>query len=248
MPLISAVPIVLWQVFLFECWPFPKLVRSSIVVGLLLLATPYGAVTACTDLFFNYGFLKSAVFYDRALDPSGIFDARDVVTILVASAGGVLALLAMDFWPVMMLAKLCPAVAHQPWRGSASLALVLAASIGLWALCVEWWGMDIAMFQARACVSFIFGMFVLLVMLQGSLFYGLPQPGKGLLRSGTAALIAVAAYALYRLAATQLRGLTDLSPAHDLETWISTVMLAITFPGMAVLADLFGFWPFRRNR
>ena len=73
MPLISGVPIVLWQVFLFECWPYSRLVGSSMIVGLLVLATTYGVVTACVHLFFNYAFLDNAVLYAAALDPGGLF-------------------------------------------------------------------------------------------------------------------------------------------------------------------------------
>jgi hypothetical protein len=248
MPLVSTVPITLWQVFLFNCWPFSRWAKSPIAIGLLVLAASYGGAAVADHLLFDYGFLQGVPFYEARLDPRGAFDARDAVAILVASAGGVLALAALDFWPVTTLARALPILEKQPWRGAASLALVLCVAVGLWTLCVAWRGMDVAAFQARVCVSFIFGMFILLVMLEGKAFAGWPQPVQGLLVNGTAALIAVAAYALYHLAATRLCDLVDLSPSRDLETWISTAMLAITFPSMGVFADLFEFWPLRWRR
>jgi hypothetical protein len=245
MPLVSAVPIVLWQVFLFECWPFSRLAQSPIGVGLLTLTANYVAVAVAVRLFFNDAFLRGAVFYDARLDPSGLFDAPDVVATLVGSAGGVLALVALDFWPVTMLARRAPIMKTQPWRGIAGLAFALGGAITLWAAYVPWSGVDVSVFQARACVSFIFGMFVLLVMLRGSAFAGRRQPLKGLLVIGVAVLIAIAAYRLYLLAAAWRGGLASDT---ELETWISTAMLAITFPGMSILADLFDFWPLRRRR
>lgn len=245
MPLVTAVPIILWQVFLFECWPFSKFVKFPSAIGLLALATSYAAVAVGVHLFFDYAFLRGSPFYDARLDPGGLFDARDIVAILIASAGGVLALTAVDFWPVTALARLLPILNGQPGRGIAGLALSLGGAVTLWAACSLWLGVDIDTFQARICVSFIFGMFVLLVMLQGSVFSGQPQPLRGLLIIGTAALIAAVAYPLYRQVAVWRGGLAS---ALELETWISTVMLAITFPGMGVLADLFDFWPLRRSR
>ncbi|HUC16131.1 MAG TPA: hypothetical protein VMA37_00395 [Acetobacteraceae bacterium] len=245
MPLVCAVPIILWQVFLFECWPFRRLSESPITIGLLTLVTSYVAVAVGVHLFFNDAFLRGAAFYDARLDPGGLFDARDIVAIAVASAGGVLGLAALDFWPVAALARLLPILNDQPGRGIAGLAFSLGAAIALWAACCLWSGADVATFQARVCVSFIFGMFVLLVMLQGSAFSGQRQPLRGLFVIGSAAMIAVVAYPLYRQVAAWRGGLAS---ATELDTWISTVMLAITFPGMGVLADLFDFWPLRRSQ
>lgn len=245
MPLVSAVPIVLWLVFLFECWPFSKLASSPIGTGLLTLAASYVTVTAAVRLFFDDSFLRGTALYDSRLDPGGVFDARNVVAILVGSAGGVLAMVALDFWPMTTLARRSTILNRQPWRGLTGLALALVGAITLWAACVPWSGLQVSIFQARVCVSFIFGMFVLLVMLRGSAFPGRRQPLKGLLVIGLAALIAIAAHALYRRAAIWRGGLAS---DEELEAWISTVMLAITFTGMGVLADLFQFWPLRRCR
>ena len=245
MPLISAVPIVLWQVFLFESWPFSRLGISPVKIGLLVLATTYVATALDVHLFFDEAFLRRSSLYEPQLDPGGWFDARDVVAILIASAGGVLALAAMEFWPVRALARLLPVLSGQPGRGIAGLALALGCAVVLWAACVRGVGASIESFQSRVCVSFIFGMFVMQVMLQGSVFSGRKQPLRGLFVIAVAGLIAVAAYMLYRHAATW-RG--ELALATKLETWISTAMLAITFPCMGVLADLFEFWPLRRRR
>lgn len=245
LPLVSAVPIVIWQVFLFDCWPFSRLGRSPVGTGFLTLAASYAIVAIVVRLFFDEGFLRGTAIYDAALDPGGMFDARDVVAILVGSAGCVLAMVALDFWPVRMLARRLPALNAQPWRGALGLTFTLGGAVTLWAACVPWLGTNVSSFQARVCVSFIFGMFVLLVMLQGSAFAGRPQPLRGLLVIGLAGLVAVAAHAIYARAADWRGG---LAPGDELETWISTAMLAITFPTMGVLADLLEFWPLRRSR
>jgi hypothetical protein len=244
-PLVASVPITLGQIALFDCWPFSKVTRSSSQIGLMVLAATYGTVVLIARVCFSYIFLRDAPFYDSVLDPKGAFDARYAVTMLVASVGSMLALVALDFCPVRKLAQVFPMFERQPWRGLASLGVVALMTAVLWLVCVIWWRMDIATFQAEVCVSFIFGMFVLLEMLQGKIFPRVDQPLKGCLVIGVAALIAIAAYALYGSVAVQLRGLADLSSSRALETWISTAMLAITFPGMVVFANFFEFWPLR---
>jgi hypothetical protein len=213
------------------------------VIGLLILATTYGTALIVDYLFFDYGYLHGETFYDLKLDPHGPLDARSAVATLVASAGGVLALASLDFWPVTKLAAVLPIFEKQPWRGVFSLSLIALMVSALWVVFLTWKRMDIAVFQARVCVSFIFGLFTLLVMFRGEVFTHRPQPLKGLLLISSATLIAIAAYSLYHMVAIRFLGLEDLLPSRELENWVSTVMLAITFPGMAVFADHFDFWP-----
>jgi hypothetical protein len=248
MPLIVTVPLTLGQIFLFDCWPFAKLTTSRAMVGLMVLAASYGLAAIVDRLFFDFGFLRAAPFYHTDLDPNGLFDARTTVAFAVASVGGVLALAALDFWPVTKLAGLLPIFQRQPYRGLLNLGVVILTSAALWAFFVIWARMDVATFQAHVCVSFIFGMFILLVMLQGRVFPDWPQPIRGLVVIGLAILIAGAAYSLYAKAAVRLGGVADLPPSPDLQSWVSTAMLAITFPGMGVFADLFEFWPLRSQQ
>ena len=54
-------------------------------------------------------------------------------------------------------------------------------------------------------------------------------------------------YALYAWVAGQI-GLAGGKPNYDLELWLASAMLAITFPFMVVFADFFDFWPLARQR
>jgi hypothetical protein len=109
-------------------------------------------------------------------------------------------------------------------------------------------GMDPVVFMVRFPVSFIFGFFVITAMTENRLFAGMAQPLKGVALIASAAVVMLALYALYAAAAPMLARapLASGAPTYDLELWVATAMLGITFPLIIAFTAYFNFWPLKR--
>lgn len=247
-PLICSVPLTLWLVFLLEGWPATLVTHSPGLTGLVLLFLVYGCDFLLAARGLNYAYLANSADYSAALDPHGPLDARSVVSILLAAAAATLALVAFDSWPGDSAARTIAALGRQPWRGLASIVLTIALASLAWGTAVGLAGLDEASFQARFCVSFIFGIFVLLVLFEGKAFDSYIQPMRGLVQCIAAAMLAIGAYQLYAAVGLGPAGVHPDSARGTLQAWVSTAMLAVTFPTMSAFADLFRFFPLRRGR
>lgn len=248
MPLMACVPITLWQILLFETWPLRSLFLNHRARRLSIL-TMTGILVAMGDRHLvSYDAVTAGGYHGAALSPRHSIDVRALVTLLISSAAVVMALQGFDFWPVEMLGRRLRLVFRQPWRGLYGLVIALGVASIMQLLSVHLFGMTIGRLQVQISVSFLFGMFVLMVMFQGRPFVGQPQPARGAWTVVVAGSIACAAYPLYRLAGRAALRLHGGPLAVDPDAWTATAMLAVTFPAMAVFADLFEFWPFRRSR
>ena len=208
-----------------------------------MLACTYG-LAALVDVFlFDFGFLRDAPFYRPGRDHHGYFTAWQPVTALVGSVAGMLILLLFDFWPLERLGQYWPALNRQPLRG-----LVLSACVGLlvalaWVGIIGWAQWALVTFMTRVCVAMIFGIFVILILFKNLPLLQWAQPLRGLALCTSAALLAVALYGIYYYAGSIRFALEAGSPGYTLELWISSAMLAITFPLMVAFAEYFAFWP-----
>ncbi|MEO6339207.1 MAG: hypothetical protein ABIO39_04125, partial [Caulobacteraceae bacterium] len=101
----------------------------------------------------------------------------------------------------------------------------------------------------RFPISFIFGFFLITAMAENRLLMGMAQPLKGLLLIVIAGVAMAGLYALYAFAAPLLAHgpLPSGAPGYDLELWIATAMLGITFPLVIAFAAFFNFWPLKRG-
>jgi hypothetical protein len=203
-------------------------------------------------LVFHFGFdfsgLKGAPFYAEALDPKGLFPAWNVLAFVVTTVTVILWFVLMDFWPTTTLAAALPFLSRQPLFGLISAALVLAISWGMWTFFISLLGMDVVDYLVRVAVSGLFGEFILLVMMQTAPFQSLTQPLKGVVMLPVIAVLAVAMYTLYKGAALALVGpMPAGAPAYQLDLWIATAMLSVTFPIFVALGDGFAFWPLSRQ-
>lgn len=194
--------------------------------------------------FFNFSFLQAAPFYRAELDPAGLWMAWRPLVASIATAVAMLSLMVLDCWPAAWLAARVPALGRQPLFGLCVGACVVAISAGLWRVFVVSLQMDQVVFLVQVCVSMAFGLFILLVTMEGVPSLRWPQPWRGLVLIGVAAAGAIGLFALYRgvaMACFALGG--GASGGYGLELWIASAMLAVTFPAMVLLANMFGFWP-----
>ena len=247
MPLIISIPLALTQIVLFQAWPFTRWTKSVLIQGVLMLISTYCLATAIDALLFDFDFLHDAPFYLASLDHHGYFMAWQPVTALVGGVAGILVLILFDFWPMEKLSQFAPVLNQQPWRG-----LILSASVGLlvataWACFIGLANWDIVVFMAKACVGMIFGIFIILILFKNLPYLQWPQPIRGLVLCACAALLALAMVALYGLAGSMQFGLGSGAPQYTLELWMSSAMLAITFPLMVAFAEYFDFWPLAKQ-
>lgn len=248
MPLIISIPLALTQIVLFQAWPFTRWTQSTLLQGVLILIATYSLAMAVDVLLFDFGFLRDAPFCRASLDHQGLFTAWQPVTALVGGVAGILVLVLLDFWPMEKLARWAPVLNLQPWRG-----LVLSAMVSL-LVALAWVGFvglarwDLVVFMVRGCVAAIFGIFIVLVLFKNLPVLQLPQPLRGLVLCGGAALLSMALFALYQAAAVTRFGLISGPPQYTLELWIASAMLAITFPLMVAYAEYFSFWPIEKSR
>jgi len=137
---------------------------------------------------------------------------------------------------------------QQPVLGLVWTAVCLALA-GL----VFWIGtsvmrIDVMVFMLAVPIPFIFGSIVVLNMLQNSLAGKLKQPARGVVNAVLVLIIGTALAQLYRsLAPSVTATLASGPPAYDLEIWLASALLAVTFPFLIFFAEFFKFWPLAKS-
>jgi len=241
---ILSIVVTFWFVVVWGAWPISRLPVPPTVSGLLGVAFCYLVAYGLFRLLFDFSFLEGAPFYSAAIDPHGLFIAWKPLVFGVTSVSVITFAALWDFWPVSLLRK-----PGGPGFSLLASAYVLALTAGVFYVGTVVLGMDLVKFMVLAPVPFIFGFFIVLCLLQKFPFARLPQPLGGLLSSLAAAAAGLAMHWLYLKAAPVLTGeaLASGAPAYQLELWLASSMLAVTFPLIVFMADFLGFWPFRRT-
>jgi hypothetical protein len=238
-----------WAVAVFQCWPFTALGSHPALIGGGVFVLAYVAAWVLFHFGFDFAAMKGAPFYAEALDPKGALPAWSVLAFTVTTVSVIMWFVMLDFWPTATIAAAIPALGRQPLFGLVSGALVLALSWGLWTVFVGLLGMDVVDYMVRVPVSGLFGEFIMLVMMQTAPFQTVKQPVKGLILLVVVAVLALIMYAAYRAAALALVGpMAAGAPGYDLDLWIATAMLSVTFPIFVALGDGFAFWPLSRAK
>jgi len=241
---ILSVPIALWCVVVFQCWPASAIKGHPAFVGLGTLVVTYVVTWILWKLCFNFGFAEKAPFYVAALDPKGAFMAWNAIAFFVTTVGVILAMVLMDFWPLSKIPPKMPAVGKQPLFGIVAGIYILIWSYIVWAIFKSAFGMDVVQFMVKVSVCWIFGEFIMLLMMQTYPFQTTKQPGRGIGLIICTAILAIVMYYIYAwLSGIAAGALPSGPPAYGLELWIATAMLGVTFPMMVLYANFFNFWP-----
>lgn len=244
--LILGVCVTLGLVAPFQCWPFSVIFPNRpLLMGVSILAGAYAISTLLFNTLFNFDFLQGAPFYRADLDPHGLFMAWIPLIFALTCFVVILCLVLLDFWPVAALPPLIPAVGKQPLFGIVSAIFIALVASVIWALFVGSLHMDMVVFLVRVIISLIFGIFILLIMMEGAQFVTIPQPVRGGVLILVAVVLSIASFALYKFACQNAFGLPSGPPSYDRELWLASAMLAVTFPMMVAYANFFQFWPFR---
>ena len=244
--LILGVCVTLGLVAPFQCWPFSAMFpKRPLLMGASILVGAYAISALLFKVLFNFDFLQGAPFYRADLNPHGLFMAWIPLIFALTCFVVILCLVLLDFWPVSQLPPLFAPIGKQPLFGIVSAVLIALVAYALWALFVGNLQMDMVVFMVRVVISLIFGIFILLIMMEGAQFVTMPQPARGGVLILAAVALSMASFVLYKFACQHAFGLTSGPPTYDRELWLASAMLAVTFPMMVAYANFFQFWPFR---
>lgn len=224
-------------------WPFTALIKNPFGAGLALWASCYVVNYILFRIFFNYDFLKGAPVYVPAQDPQGLYNGWACVVLYVTAVAVMFLMLCFDLWPLTK----SPALMKQPLLGIVWTIVCLTISGAAIYVGVGVLKVDQVAFLVSVPIPIIFGTIFVLNMLQGSLFVKFTQPLKGVLNTVTAIVLGNAFALLYRQLSSVVSGKLDAgAPAYQLEIWLASALLAVTFPFLVAYADFFTMWPLQR--
>jgi hypothetical protein len=238
--IIVSVIVTFWAAIMFGGWPFKALFKNQVAAGLAMIVACYVVNFVLFRLFFDYSFMQGAPVYVASLDPHGIFHALDALVFYVTFVGIMFLMLSFDLWPLTK----SPAVMKQPLLGIVWTAVCLALGGLLYWIGVGVMQMDVMVFMVTVPIPYIFGTIVVLNMFQNSLAGKLAQPLKGVANATLAGIVGTALAQLYRALEPAITGpLPSGPPTYDLEIWLASALLAVTFSLLVFYAEFFKFWP-----
>jgi hypothetical protein len=243
---ILSIIVTLWWVIAWGAWPLSAFKLPPLLLGLGVLVLVYPIAYGLFRLLFDFGFMEGAPVYVAGLDPHGRFMAWDVLSFGITTVACLLFTVMFDFWPIRHL----PGGGAQPMQGVYATLYCGALAFGVFTLFTSYLGLDKVNYMVRAPVAYIFGFFLVNNMMQGRLLANAPQPLKGLILAALAAGAAFGMGVLYRCAAPIVAqtALAAGPPAYQLELWVATAMLGVTFPLIIAYSGSLEFWPFARRR
>jgi hypothetical protein len=174
-----------------------------------------------------------------------MFNALNALVFYVTCLSVMFLVLSFDLWPLTQF----PAVMKQPVLGIVWTAICLAlGGLAFW-IGVSAMQMDVMVFMVTVPIPYIFGSIIVLNMLQNQLTAKLNQPAKGVANAALVAIVGTGLAALYRALSPAIAGVLHSGPpTYDLEIWLASALLAVTFPFLIFFAEFFKFWPLAKSQ
>ncbi|MHB9861165.1 hypothetical protein [Streptomyces sp. YIM S03343] len=242
--IVASVVVVFLMTIMWGGWPF-VLIRNPLAAGFGLLIGCYLLNYVLFQVFFNYEFMKGSSLYHAGQDPHGLFSASSAVSFYVTVGTIMFLTLHFDLWPLTRV----PSLMKQPVLGLVWFTIALVLGAGVFTLGTQVLDMAGPQYDTKVTIPFIFGSIIVLNICGGSLFPPMTQPLKGLCSALTATVTGTVLSLLYGLLAPVVTGhLQAGPPAFDFEVWLSTALLAVTFPFLTFHADFFSMWPLAESR
>ena len=242
--IIMTVATTLWLVIAWQCWPMSAIKPHPAFIGIGTFILAYVLTWVLFQIFWSFEVLAKAPFYVASSDPGGFFQFDKAMGFYIATVGVLLAMVLLDMWPLSSIAAKVPSLGKQPAWGIMMTIWVLIITWIIYALFVSAGGMDPTRFLVQVAVSWIFGEFIMLNLMQTAPFQTTKQPAKGLLLIVFTAILAVLMYWIYGGFCRLIAGALPAGPpAYAFELWIATAMLGVTFPMIVLFTGFFEFWP-----
>lgn len=247
MYIIMSIVATFWLVAVFECWPCSKISSHPATLGIGTLLLSYISAWIVFQSGFDFTAMQGAPFYQEHLDPKGGIPAWNILSYSITTVAVIMSLVLLDFWPIKAILIKKPSLAAQPYVGLISTAIVLSVAGAVWETGIDLFEMDPVDYLVRVPVSFVFGTFILLTLFQTTPFQKMAQPAKGCSLIVGSAALALLTYELYgRVSVSAFSEIQSGAPTYELDLWIATAMLSITFPLIVAYAEGFAFWPFKK--
>ncbi|MEP7352251.1 MAG: hypothetical protein ABI824_03380 [Acidobacteriota bacterium] len=238
--MIVSVVVMFWMAIMFGGWPFTAMFKNPVASGIAMWVACYVVNYGLFRVLFNFDFMKGAPVYVAAADPGGMFNGTDAMVVYVTVVAVLFLLLHFDLWPLTT----SPGLMKQPTLGVVWTLLAVVIGGGAYYIGVVSMGMDPMMFLIRVPIPFVFGTIVMLNMMHNSVFASLHQPVKGVANAVSAAVVGTLLERMYEALLPTVTGhLTAGPPGNDLERWVASAMLAVTFPFFIFYAEFFKMWP-----
>jgi len=242
MATITTIVAVFWLVAAWQCWPFTLISRDPFKQGLMALVASFALGHLVYYLSFDFSFMVGSTEYIDALDPKGFFNAWYALAFSVTTVAAIMLLSLFENWPVTKFSS------AQPLLGMAVSIVSLVISTILFWLAVFAFEMDPVDYMVRLPVSIIFGVFIVTNMMQFQLFKNIKQPLRGLYLLLVTLFLVYTMQLLYRTMATYVVEipLMEGAPRYEMELWVATALLSITFPVINLVSGYLSFWPLKR--
>ncbi len=242
MATIITIVVVFWLVAAWQCWPFTLLSQDPFKQGVMTLVGSYALGTLVYYLLFDFSFMAEASEYIGALDPNGFFNAWNVLAFSVTTVAAIMLLSLFDNWPATKFST------TQPGLGGAISIISLVISGFFFWLAIYVFEIDTVDYLVRVPVSIIFGVFIVTNMMQFQLYSNINQPKRGVYLLTTALFLAYTMQLIYRTMAPYVVDvpLAEGAPQYEMELWVATALLSITFPVINLVSGYFSFWPLKR--
>jgi hypothetical protein len=235
---INTVIITFWLVVVFAGWPI-RLISDKVIAGIVLLVSAMVISYITFKLLYDFSDFEPAPFYNVMLDPKGLFGVWDILSFMVTTLAVILAWVILDFLPIG------PKPENPLLRILTVGFPVLIVTYIFWKLGINYIG-DPVKFMVNVTISFIFGEFIVLLMMETAPVQAVKQPIKGIILIILAIILAFICNFIYTHVITSIYPqISSGAPTYDIEMWKASAMLAITFPIFVLFSQIFNFWPLR---
>lgn len=231
-----------WLVAAWQCWPLVLLTKNRFAQALLLIVAAHLLGYAIYQVMFDFAGMKSDPVYNVGLDPHGLFDAWYALSFSVMTVAVLMIMSLFDFLPCTRVST------RQPVLGLCITATCLIVSLAIFWISNTVLQLDPVIFMLDFSINAIFGVFLVKNMMNFQLLSKVAQPLRGTFLLIISMSVAYLLQLLYRFVAQQLFEVpTILQASYELEVWVATALLAITFPLINVVSGYFAFWPLNRS-
>jgi len=245
--IILSMVMVMWQLMIFEGWPFSGM--GSTVQGWAMLGASYVLAYLCYVWFFDFSLMAGIPESWIAIAPQGLFEPWSALVYSITTLGVLFAWLLLEFKPFLSLKSKDNLLGRQPFYGLLLAAFVLPISLLLFWLGTGYFDVDPVSFLVRGPVSFMFGMFLISDTTGNQAFADMKQPLRGILLIALSmSLGAVMCFCYEQFMYWMLdQSGSGASNNYAAELWLVNSMLSVTFPLILIYCHFFKFWPVERR-
>lgn len=240
--IILSVVAVMWQLMVFEGWPFNGL--SNALKGWAMLVTSYVLAYLLYLVFFDFSLLSGIPESWLAIAPQGMFEPWTAIVYSITTLGVIFAFQLAECRPFAALKTRQSLCSKQPFYGLLFGAAVLVISLLVFWLMTGYFELDPVAFMVRAPVSFLFGLFLIMDTTGNQMFLAIRQPWRGLLLIVLSMMLGGLMCSGYEWF---MYGVVDQivsgAPSYSAELWLANAMLSMTFPLILIYCHFFKFWP-----